>query len=197
MHKMQKTENRRISEVLGEMSFRNGLGYVVFFLLVMLPTADAWQSGSETERLSNRDSNRSSYLTRNLPTRRDGRPGVREQMNSSWWPDTSRLMWMFGKTMLAMFGATVSLLILMPFRGCKRYAILFGPPTGLLVVTAVGLWLAGRQEIYRFEPIVIAIIAALPTAAIWFYCCKRAYEVRWQPEEIIAAEIVSDHQTKP
>jgi len=177
------------------MSFRNGLGYAVFFLLVMLPTADAWQSGSETERLSSRHSDHSNYLTRNLPTRRDGRPGVREQMNSSWWPDTSRLMWMFGKTMLAMFGATVSLLILMPFRGCKRYAILFGPPTGLLVVTAVGLWLAGRQEIYRFEPVIIAVIAALPTAALWFLCCKWAYESRYRKEPIIDAEVIHGHRT--
>jgi hypothetical protein len=151
------------------MSFRNGLGYAVFFLTVMLPTVDAWQAGSETERLSNRDSDRSSLLMRNLPTRRDGLPGVREQMNRSWWPDTSRFMWLFSKTILAMFGATVSLLILMPFRGCKRYAILFGPPTGLMVVTAVGLWLVGRQEIYRFEPVIVAVLAALPTAALWFY----------------------------
>lgn len=187
---MQNVEHRRISDVLGEMSFRNGFGYAVFFLLVMLPTADAWQSGSETERLSNRNTDRSNYLTRNLPTRRDGRPGVREQMNSSWWPDTSRLMWMFGKATLAIMGATISLLILMPFRGCKRYAILFGPPTGLLVVTAVGLWLMGRQEIYRFEPVIVAVIAALPTATLWYYCCKWAYESRYSKESIIEAELV-------
>lgn len=189
---MQNVEHRRISDVLGAMSFRNGLGYAVFFLLVMLPTADAWQSGSETERLSNRDSDRSNYLTRNLPTRRDGRPSVREQMNSTWWPDTYRLMWMFGKTMLAMFGAAISMMILMPYRGCKRYAILFGPPTGLLVVTAVGLWLAGRQEIYRFEPVVVAVVAALPTASLWFLCCKWAYESRYSIEPTIEAEVIHD-----
>jgi len=54
--KMQKTEYRQISEVLGKMSFRSGLGYAVFFLLVMLPTADAWQSGTEVEQISGRES---------------------------------------------------------------------------------------------------------------------------------------------
>ena len=197
VNKMQNLEHRRISNVLGEMSFRNGLGYAVFFLTVMLPTVDAWQAGSETERLSNRDSDRSSLLMRNLPTRRDGLPGVREQMNRSWWPDTSRFMWLFSKTILAMFGATVSLLILMPFRGCKRYAILFGPPTGLMVVTAVGLWLVGRQEIYRFEPVIVAVLAALPTAALWFLCCKWAYESGYSKDSIIEAEFLYEHRTKP
>ena len=191
---MQTVEHRRISDVLGERSFRNGLGYAVFFLLVMLPTVDAWQSGSETERLSNRSTDHSNFFPRNLPMRRDGRPSVREQMKSSWWPDTSRLMWMFGKTMLAMFGATVSLMILMPFRGCKRYAILFGPPTGLLVVTAVGLWLTGRQEIYRFEPVIVAVAAALPFASLWFLCCKWTYESRFNKEPIPQAEVIHHHR---
>jgi hypothetical protein len=106
-------------------------------------------------------------------------------------------MWLFSKTILAMFGATVSLLILMPFRGCKRYAILFGPPTGLMVVTAVGLWLVGRQEIYRFEPVIVAVLAALPTAALWFLCCKWAYESRYSKDSIIEAEFLYEHRTKP
>ncbi len=176
------------------MSFRNGLGYALFFLLVMLPTADAWQSGTETERFSSRESSRSRYPSRNLPVLPDGRPSVREQMNRNWWPDTSRVKWVFGKTMLAMIGATASLLILMPFRGCKRYALLLGPPTGLFAVTAVGFWLAGRQEIYRFEPVVVAVIAALPTAAIWFLCCKWSYESRYRTDQIIEAEVVHEHR---
>lgn len=187
---IQNPESRSISSVLGEISFRNGLGYAVFFLVVTLPTVDSWQSGSEVERLSEHPGGRSQYLTRNLPTWRDGRPSVREQMNRSWWPTTSRLMWLFGKATLAMLGATVSLMILMPFRGCKRYAILFGPPTGLLVVTTVGLWLAGRTEIYRFEPVVIAVVAALPTTVPWFFCCKWAYASRIGTESIIEAELV-------
>ncbi len=191
---MQNPEPRKIFDVLGKMSLRNGLGYAVFFLLVMLPTLDAWQSGSDTERSSTWDSHRSNYHSRSFPIRHDGRPSVREQMNSSWWPDVSRLMWMFGKTSLAMFGATVSLLILMPFRGCKRYAILFGPPTGLLVVFAVGLWLLGRTEIYRFEPIIIAVLAALPTAGLWFLCCKYAYESRFGNERIVEAEYIPEHR---
>lgn len=103
-------------------------------------------------------------------------------------------MWMFGKTSLAMFGATASLLILMPFRGCKRYAILFGPPTGLLVVSAVGLWLLGRTEIYRFEPVIVAILAALPTSGLWFLCCKYAYESRFGNDPIIEAEYIPEHR---
>ena len=154
----------------------------------MLPTVDAWQTGSDMGRPSTYDSERVSHLTRNLPTRRDGRPGGREQMNRSWWPNTSRWMWIFSMTMLAMLGATVALLILMPFRGCKRYALLFGPPTGFVVVTAVGLWLAGRHQIYRFEPTFVAVFSALPTAGLWFLCCKRAYERPDSNQSLVTAE---------
>ncbi len=189
---MHYSEQEKIGDVLGKRSFRNGLGYVTFFLLVMLPTADAWQAGSETVRYESQFDSRSDFRNRNLPTRRDGLPGVRERMNRSWLPGTSWLMWLFAKTTLAVIGATLSLLILMPFRGCKRYAILFGPPMGLSVVTAVGLWLAGRQEIYRFEPVVVAIIAALPTASLWFLLCKWAYEGRRREPPIIVAQVVSD-----
>jgi hypothetical protein len=183
-------KHRRISDALGQITFRTGIGYTLFFLLAVLPAADEWQFGSETESVSATSERYSSFQYRNLPTRRDGRPSVREQMNRSWWPDTSGLMWLFGKTMLAMTGATLSLMILMPFRGCKRYAILFGPPTGLLVVTAVGLWLAGREEIYRFEPVVVAIIAALPTATLWFFCCKWSYERIVLPEWVVDGEVI-------
>ena len=185
---MRAVKRRRIADVLGQASWRNALGYAVFFLLVMLPTVDAWQTGSDMGRPSTYDSERVSHLTRNLPTRRDGRPGVREQMNRSWWPNTSRWLWIFSKTMLAMLGATVALLILMPFRGCKRYALLFGPPTGFVVVTAVGLWLAGRHQIYRFEPTFVAVFSALPTAGLWFLCCKRAYERPDSNQSLVTAE---------
>jgi hypothetical protein len=188
---MKDLKHRRISEVLGERSFRNGLGYVVFFLLVMLPTVDAWQSGSEIVQGSDRGSIRTGLGINRINAWPDGRPTVREKMNASWWPDTSRLMWFFGKTSLAMFGATLSMLILMPFRGCKRFAILFGPPTGLLVVSVVGFWLTGRDEIYRFEPVIVGLIAALPPAGLWFICCKWAFERQTQRDEVVIAQLVS------
>ncbi len=193
---MQHSKRGTISEVLGRMSFRNGLGYATFFLLVMLPTADAWQSGSESVSYESQFGSRADFRYRNLPTRRGGQLSVRERMNRSWWPGTSWLMWLFAKTSLAVLGATLSLMILMPFRGCKRYAILFGPPMGLSVVTAVGIWLAGRQEIYRFEPVVVAVIAALPTASLWFLLCKWAYESRHAAQPIVLAEVVPDHPSK-
>lgn len=63
-------------------------------------------------------------------------------------------------------------------------------------VTAVGVWLAGRQEIYRFEPVVVAVIAALPTASLCLHLCKWAYVRRHAAEPIIVAEVVPDHPSK-
>lgn len=195
--RMQETEFRRISDVLGQRSFRNGLGYAIFCLMVMLPTVDSWQSGTEVEQNAYRDPWHTRHGVDPMRGWPKGRPSVREQMNRSWWPDTSRIMWMFGKTILAVFGATVSLLILMPFRGCKRYAVLFGPPMGLMVVSAVGLWLMGRTEIYRFEPVVIATIAASPTFALWYFCCKSAYESRRMTSPIGQAEALDERRARP
>lgn len=186
---MHESRNRRISEVLGERSFRNVLGHAVFFLLVLLPTVDAWQSGSETVRLGSGVTSGSESgfpYVRGFPR---GRAGFGER-TQSWWPDTSRLMWVFGRTALAVFGATLAMLILMPYRGCRRFAVLFGPPTGLMVTIAVGLWLAGRGEIYRFEPVVVAVVASLPTAGLWFWCCQWAFESRPSEPEIVEAEWV-------
>ena len=76
---MHGSEQDKISHVLGKRSFRNGLGYATFFLLVMLPTADAWQADSETVGFSTGHSN---YATGNLPIR-DGRLEVRKQLNQS------------------------------------------------------------------------------------------------------------------
>ncbi len=81
----------------------------------MLPTADAWQSGSESVSYESQFGSRADFRYRNLPTRRDGQLSVRERMNRSWWPGTSWLMWLFAKTSLAVLGATLSLMILMPF----------------------------------------------------------------------------------
>lgn len=215
---MTETRHRRISEVLGERSFRNALGYVVFFLTVILPTLDSWESGDDVERADS--SNQRPMAERIVgitppgePERLSGpnrwktergfgpvrgwpgnRPTVREQMNQSWWPDTSRWMWLFGKTCLALLGATVSLMILMPFRGCKRYALLFGPPMGFMVVSAVGLWLLGRTEIYRFEPVIIGVLAASPAFALWYLCCKSAYESRGQTSPVVPAEIIDERR---
>ena len=38
---------RTISGELSKGSFRTGIGYAIFFLLVALPTVDAWQYGSD------------------------------------------------------------------------------------------------------------------------------------------------------
>lgn len=182
-------QKRTISGELSKGSFRTGIGYAVFFLLVMLPTLDAWQYGSETLQPV-RDNYRTGFGPRSMSGWPDGRPSVREQMNSSWWPNTGRVMWFFSKVSLAMFGATLAMVLLLPFRGCKRYAILFGPPTGFVVMCAVSLWIAGRDEIYRFEPVVVGIVAALPTTGLWLICCKWALDRSSNSPEIVQAERV-------
>lgn len=184
-------QNRTISGELGKGSFRTGIGYTLFFLLVTLPTLDAWQYG--TERLEpNRETYQTSFGPRTMRGWPERGPSVRDQMNSSWWPNTARLMWFFSKVSLSIVGATLAMIILLPFRGCKRYALLFGPPTGFFAMSAISLWIAGRDEIYRFEPVVVGIVAALPTAALWLVCCKWALDSRSRCHEIVQAEIVGE-----
>jgi hypothetical protein len=182
-------QKRTISGELGKGSIRTGIGYTLFFLLVMLPTVDAWQFGSERLK-SVREDNQPSFGPRFMRDWRDGRPSVRDQMNSSWWPNTARVMWFFSKVSLAMFGATLAMVILLPFRGCKRFALLFGPPNGFFVMTAISLWIAGRNEIYRFEPVVVGIVASLPMSALWLICCKWALERNSGSHEIVTANFV-------
>ena len=182
-------QKRTISGELGKGSFRTGIGYTLFFLLVMLPTVDAWQYGSERMQPAQSDF-RSNFGPRTMSGWPDGRPSVREQMNSSWWPTTVSVMWFFSKVSLAMVGATLAMMILLPFRGCKRYALLFGPPTGFFVMCAISLWIAGRDEIYRFEPVIIGIIAALPTAAMWLVGCKWALDSNSNVPEVVQAEVI-------
>ena len=193
---------RRIQAVLGERSFRNLCGYTLFTLVVILPSVDAWKYGSETETntspmasTSTFGSSRTNSFSRfgapafrsDFPSRIPQRQSV-ESSGTSW-------IWFLGRPILGMMGATLSLMILMPFSGCKRWALLFGPPTGLATVMAISLWLWGRSEIYRWEPIVIGVLAALPTATLWFFCCKWAFEGRSAsthfPNEIVNAEVVN------
>lgn len=182
-------QKRTISGELGRGSLRTAIGYTIFFLLVMLPTVDAWQYGSE--RLEPvRDDFRTGLGPGPFRSWPDGRPSVREQMNSSWWPNTARVMWFFSKVSLAMVGATLAMLILLPFKGCKRYALLFGPATGFFVMSAISLWIAGRVEIYRFEPVVVGLVAALPTAALWVVCCKWALDRSSRTDDVVQAEII-------
>jgi hypothetical protein len=180
---------RTISGELSKGSFRTGIGYAIFFLLVALPTVDAWQYGSDRLQPT-QETFRSDFGPRTMRGWPDGRPSVREQMNSSWWPNTARVMWFFSKVSLAIFGATLAMIILLPFRGCKRFALLFGPPTGFIVMSAISLWIAGRDEIYRFEPIVVGVVAALPTSALWLLCCKWSLDRSSQADEIVQAQVV-------
>lgn len=184
-------KKRTISGELGKGSLRTGIGYTLFFLLVMLPTVDAWQYGSERIQPL-REDDQSAFGPKTMRGWPGERPSVRDQMNSSWWPNTARVMWFFSKVSLSMLGATLAMLILLPFRGCKRYALLFGPPNGFFVMSTISLWIAGRDEIYRFEPVVVGLVAALPMSALWLVCCKWALDRSSHCNEIIQADLVSE-----
>ena len=161
---------RKISDVLNGYNFRTLVGYGLFALTAILPAADAWQRGEP-------DPVAAPAAPQFGPRGFAGRPpGMHGPFRSSATTGLGTWAWRFTKPFLAAFGTTAAMIILMPFSGCKRYALLFGPPAGFMASVAVSLWLWERTDVYRFEPVLVAVVAALPAGTLWFFCCKRSYE---------------------
>jgi hypothetical protein len=150
-----------ISSALSQRSIRNFIGYALFTLCTIIPSVSIWQYGGDA----------SQQPAFNRP--QFGPRGGRFQQSPVDWKARA---WWIGRGVLAVVGTTVAMMILLPHAGCKRFAVLFGPPTGLAAVAATAYWLTGRTEIYRVEPVLVGLMAAVPTGFLWVLCCQKPYE---------------------
>lgn len=156
-------------EELSRRTFRNLCGYLLFAACVIVPAISDWKSGAPVMAPA------------------VGQPGIG---NPSQFPGNrqqpggvlsdsgdvrarlAKWIWWLTRAMFASIGTTIAMVVLLPYRGCKRFALLFGAPTGLAAMIATGVWLSGRTVVYRAEIVVIAIVAALPTGFLWMKCCE-------------------------
>ena len=149
---------RRIFDVLNRRSFRTLAGYGLFALLAIIPVVEGWKRGTPDPVVA--------PAAPPFPNRGFGVRSLRarEPLNSRPSSGLGTWVWRLGKPVLAAFGTTLAMLILIPFSGCKRYALLFGPPAGFMASVSVSIWLWGRSEVYRIEPGLAAVVGALPAA---------------------------------
>ena len=163
-----------IQAALSQRTVRNLIGYMLFAVSAIIPAVSSWQREPVPQRTA--PGFRSSPFD-GPPSRRFGdRRGSQGPFTTLTSRDALSWAWYFFRLFLTTVGTTIAMLVLLPYSGCKRFAILFGPPTGIAVMTATSLWLAGRTSIYRVEPVLVAMIAAVPTGMLWILCCKSSYE---------------------
>jgi hypothetical protein len=68
---------------------------------------------------------------------------------------------------LAVVMSILALMLYLPNWGFKRYALIAGPMIGLGSIWLLTYWLTGRTSIHRFEPVLAAMLGALPGVAVW------------------------------
>ena len=161
---------------LSRRSFRNLFGYMLFAVSTIIPSITEWRSAAPVQSPPAMQP----MLMDRLPRHRFGHrfdqprlsPGGIVATASGW-------AWWLARIFFAAAGTTIAMIILLPYPGCKRFALLFGAPTGLAAMTASAFWLSGRAVVYRSEPVLIAILAALPVGLLWIVCCKNAFERRF------------------
>lgn len=147
---------------------------MLFAVSAIIPAVSSWQREPVPQRVT--PGFRSSPFD-GPPSRRSGdRRGSQGPFTTLTSSEVLSWAWYFFRLFLASVGTAIAMLVLLPYSGCKRFAILFGPPTGIAVMTATSLWLVERTSIYRVEPVLVAMIAAVPTGALWILCCKAPYE---------------------
>lgn len=139
---------------------RRFLAIAIFVLCVIIPVQSAWQDGQlEGESTS---------ISRFGP--RLGRAGY---VNSTPSVHISWYLWP-----LAITGSIFSLALYFPSWGFKRYALVCGPVAGIGALMFLSYWLTGRQTIYRFEPVLVAMAGAVPGVAVWALLILRKIERR-------------------
>lgn len=163
--------SRTVYSSLNERSCRNTLGYLLFAISTILPTIAYWQSGGDQVPL-----HRPQWSVDRPRSHPLGPwPGTGERSDTG--TRVAVIAWWLVRAAFAALGTTIAMAVLLPYPGCKRFALLLGAPTGLAAMTASSLWLAGRTEVYRFEPVLAGIVGAIPTGFLWLQCCKWSFDL--------------------
>lgn len=156
MRRLQRETNRATYRPTAEVDLRpNGirrfLAIALFFVAVVLPIDAVWRAGG---------------LEPQAPVP-DRHAMIRPPWREAREPAAPEIALPFYLWPLAIVGGIFSLALYAPAWGCKRYALLFGPVAAGGALMFLKYWLTGRQEIYRFEPVIASMIGAAPGVALW------------------------------
>lgn len=148
-----------ISEGLYPRGFRKFLALILFFAATTTPTVFLWQNPPDSPAVSEAGSF-APYPAppSRYPSHRPYGPQASSSSGSTWW----LLFCSFMQLSLATFGGLFSLALYYPRSGFKRFALLCGPLVGLGTMFLLGIYLAARTNVYRFEIPLVAIVGAAP-----------------------------------
>jgi hypothetical protein len=139
---------------------RKTLALMIIAAITTIPPVFAWQNEPAEAAGS-----------RSFPTGRFApRGGYLPDQEESGFLTT---VWTGFKRLLAIAITTAGLMLYYPRRGFKRYAVLAGPIIALSTPWILGAYLAGRQEVFRFEIVLVAMASALPGAAVYVWLTWR------------------------
>jgi hypothetical protein len=140
--------------------FRKVFALMLIAAVTVIPPLFAWQH-EPAEPSGGRSFPTGRYAPRGgfLPERES--PGVLATV----WTGIKRV------TMIVI--TTAALMLYYPRRGFKRYALLCGPILAIVAPWAVGAYLQGRSEVFRFEIVLVAMAASLPGAFLYVFLTWR------------------------
>jgi hypothetical protein len=136
--------------------FHRYLALTLFFLCTILPVDCLWKEG-KLDPQNNAAQTPPRFGPRFGP--RLGQQAAEEERSGvevTWylWP-------------LAVGGSILAMMLYCPNWGFKRFALLGGPIAGIGALMFLSYWLTGRDRIYRFEPVLIALLGAAPGVGLW------------------------------
>lgn len=141
--------------------FRKLFALLVIASATTLPPLFAWQSGSIDHPGASFPTGRFGPRGGFLP---DRDPPGRGFLNT---------VWTVIKGVTKAVIVTAGLMLYYPRRGFKRYSLICGPVIAWLAPLCVAFYLAGRVEVFRFEIVLVALIGALPGAALYVWLTWR------------------------
>jgi hypothetical protein len=157
-----------VSEGLYPRGFRKTIALLLFFVMTTMPTVFSWQNPPTSPAASNSSGINSFEPFPGPPSRHfNHRPfGAAQQATppSRGW---AYLLSSFLQLSLATIGGAFSLALYYPRSGFKRFALLCGPLVGLGTMFTLGLYLAARSEVYRFEICFASLVGAAPGLALY------------------------------